>query len=304
MMTKEWPLAVFTLLSQTAVGAFWALAIPFLFSRKTSGDGGGLYLNVRTLGGIVVLVGLAAAMSFFHLGSPIRAFHAMKNVQTSWLSREILFELTFLFLAALIGFLKLIKAGRPALLRGLVVLAAFAGLAFLASMARIYMLETVPAWRSLHTPLSFYLSAVLLGSLAAAYSVRQIPIGLALAGRLDNPASVLRGFASFQNAAVVAALVAAALAVILMFAFTPGVGFLGVKRVTLLDLSVSRIWLFLLIRLVLICAAAWLLSAALSRGLAGGSAVDRLLLWALLSALAAEAVGRILFFSLYGRLGV
>jgi anaerobic dimethyl sulfoxide reductase subunit C (anchor subunit) len=305
MLTKEWPLVGYTLLGQTAVGAFWALAVPFVFSRKSGGGvGGSLYLNVRTMGGIAVLVGFAAALSFFHLGSPFRAVHAMKNLRTSWLSREILLELVFLFLAALIGFLELIKAKRPAFLGGLVILTALSGLAFLYSMAKIYMLDTVPAWQNLNTPLSFFLSAVILGPLTAVYAVRRIPVGLALGGRLDNPAYVFHGFASFQSSAVVVALAAAVVAMLVMFVLTPGVGLLGVKKATLLELPASNIRLFLMIKLALLAAAAALLIMALSRGLAGGSTVDGLLLWALLSAAAAETVGRFLFYGLCSRIGV
>jgi len=304
MLTKEWPLVGFTLLGQTAVGAFWALAIPFVFSRKNGPDGGALYLNVRSLGGIAALVGVAAALSFFHLGSPWRAVHALKNIRTSWLSREIFLELVFLFLVALAGFLLQVNVGRPGLLKILVAVAAISGLVFLFSMSKIYMLDTVPAWMNLNTPLSFSLSAVLLGSLGAAYCLRRIPAGLALGGRWENPAQIYHGYAVFQNSAVAAALAAVAVAVMVMFVLTPGVGLLGVRKATLLELPAAKIWLFLFLRLAFLCVAAALMIAALSRGLAGGPGVDGLLLGAWLSAIAAEAVGRILFYALYSRLGV
>jgi hypothetical protein len=101
-----------------------------------------------------------------------------------------------------------------------------------------------------------------------------------------------------------AALAAVVVAMLVMFVLTPGVGLLGVKKATLLELPASSIRLFLMLRLALLGAAAALLMMALSRGLAGGSTVDGLLLWALLSASAAETVGRFLFYRLCSRIGV
>jgi len=156
---KERTLVVFTLLAQMAVGIFWALgAMRFL----------GTDLNL-TLGFLVVaaLMVLAIAASFLHLGSPLLAWRALWNPRSSWLSREIwgtvLFGAASVLYAALLWF----DRGSP-LLRAIILgAAAVLGLLLLLSMSWAYRLRTVPAWNSWATPLSFLVTALLLGVLGS-----------------------------------------------------------------------------------------------------------------------------------------
>ena len=96
----------------------------------------------------------------------------MNNWRRSWLSREIVFELIFLFLLALLAVLRWRKAGSPAFIQGILIVTAVAGIVFLFSMSRLYMLRTIPAWQGLNTLLSFFLSALLLGPLFVAIARR------------------------------------------------------------------------------------------------------------------------------------
>ena len=73
---KEWPLAVFTFLSAFLVGWFWA--------------GIGNHSIPLSPWLMLVIAGVAMAVSTLHLGKPLRAYKSINNLITSWLSREIL----------------------------------------------------------------------------------------------------------------------------------------------------------------------------------------------------------------------
>ncbi len=282
--SKEWPLIGFTLLSQTAVGAFWLVAGASICSEGASGWNS-RYLTYPFLAAVVAVFSLAAAISFFHLGRPLRAVFVLNNLKHSWLSREILFELVFIALAAWLAFLVSRKAYQPMLVRVILALAIAASVLFLVSMSKLYMLRSVPAWRGLYTPLSFFGSAFLLGPLSAAFSS-------------DIFLDIGRKSGLFQNAAAIVALAAIVLAILTMFLFTPGIGFFRVKKATLLELPAEKIYPYLSGRLLCLSA------AVLCFFLYYKSGGSRYITLAFMSAGAAEIAGRYLFFALYSRLGV
>jgi anaerobic dimethyl sulfoxide reductase subunit C (anchor subunit) len=108
--------------------------------------------------------------SLLHLGSPLSAPRAVSNFATSWLSREILSGVIFAVLGVLYAALQWFKLG-PQILRTVVAwLAALVGILLVFSMSRVYMLPTQPAWNSLATPVSFFTTTLLLGSLALGVS--------------------------------------------------------------------------------------------------------------------------------------
>lgn len=175
-MLKEWPLVAFTIAGQMAVGAFLFLFPPlFLSSAGTAWDsivrGWVLVLWGMTLG----LVAAAAALSFFHLHHPFRAHRVLANLRTSWLSREIFFELAFMALVALAFVLVWTDHTTGLFLRAVMAAAALAAILFLVSMCRVYMLESVPPWDSVYTGASFFLTAATLGAMATAW-VTEAPL--------------------------------------------------------------------------------------------------------------------------------
>jgi anaerobic dimethyl sulfoxide reductase subunit C len=280
---REWPLIGFTLLSQIAVGAFWAIAAGLLLP----GRGPTIHLTVRAFPALIAVLILAAALSLFHLGRPNRAVFALNNWRKSWLSREIAFELIFLFLLALLALLRWRKAGSPALIQGILIVTAVAGIVFLFSMSRLYMLRTIPAWRGLNTPLSFFLSSLLLG-----------PLFVAIARRV-----FFQTLGLFEPAVVIASLSAVLLIVLTAILFTPAIGFLGVKNATLAEHPVSRVYLLLLFRFAFLAAAILCIVLA-AKGRFGGPLNGRWLTMAFLSALGSEISGRFLFYATYSRVGV
>jgi len=283
---KEWPLIFFTLLSQTAVGAFWTWAAFFLAMGNTGNREEFGFLTIPVLTAIGGALGLAAAISFFHLGKLWRAVFVLNNLRRSWLSREILFELAFLFMIALLGFLEWRGVGPSFVIAGLVALAAVTGFCFLFSMAKIYMLTTVPVWRGPHTIASFFLSALLLGPLAAA----------AGQGSLYKYSDRTH---SFQDIAAFISLSAIILIVLTILFLTPRVGFFGIRKATLLEYPVDRMYPYLVFRILFLGAATLFLVAFHKK-----QEIGRLINIALASAVAAEALGRRLFYAIYSRVGV
>ena len=282
---REWSLIGFTLLSQTAVGAFWTVAAAFLLTDRRPGLLENRLFSVPFLAAVLVVLGLAAAISLAHLGRPGRAAAALFNLRRSWLSREIFFELAFIFFVLLLAILRWRGLDSKPYFRALVLAAAAAGVFFLGSMGRLYMLRTVPAWRGLHTPISFFTTALLLGPLSV------------LAGR-----RILFDFAgsvhAFQNETVLAALAAVLAIILTILLFTPRAGALGIKTETLRDLPTSGIYSLLIFRLLYL-GAAMLFIFLFHRSQNSGYLVP-----AFITAAVAEGLGRYLFYALYGRIGV
>ena len=162
---KERSLVAFTLLSQMAVGVFWVLVIlRWVATRYPGAEGTGKLMGTALwLVSLLMLVGLAAA--FFHLGAPFRAWRALANLRSSWLSREALFALLFSGATVLVAGLHRIGWGTASLRGVLSWAASILGLALLVSMANAYRLRTVPAWHSWATPVTFVVTALLLGVL-------------------------------------------------------------------------------------------------------------------------------------------
>jgi anaerobic dimethyl sulfoxide reductase subunit C (anchor subunit) len=293
---REWPLVAFTLLGQTAVGAFWLTAVPLSLSPRRALEAGDLSAGFLVYGGIAALLGIAAAISFFHLGRPWRAIHALRNIGDSWLSREIFGELVFLFLTANLAFLEWIMpgcTGRAAILQAAVLFTGASGLLFLYGMARLYMLKTIPAWRDPYTPASFLATALLLGALASAAFLSSAGMGREGQGFPSIRSLTLIAFAGTVVGLVVSVLL------------TPQVGMFGARIATLLAPSARKAVPFLVARGFLLAGAGAAVLMYGARLKAVPAATGNPFLWlALAGGAAAELAGRWLFYTLYSRLGV
>lgn len=170
-MLKEWPLVAFTVAGQAAVGVFLLVNIPILLTRGTPYAARTKWwlVGLALVGGLMVL---AALVSFFHLHHPLRARRVLSNMRTSWLSREIFFELGFIALVVLAAFLALRVPSQSGLLTGVLIAASIAGILFLLAMSKLYMLPSVPVWNQAYTPLSFTLTALNLGAMVTAFVTR------------------------------------------------------------------------------------------------------------------------------------
>jgi DMSO reductase anchor subunit/NAD-dependent dihydropyrimidine dehydrogenase PreA subunit len=143
------PLVWMTVLAQLAAGATVCAAI----------IGSASVAAAATLAWVVALAG-----SLLHLGRPARAWKAIRNVRTSWLSREIV-----AFSAALPCTALLAMHPTPAVM----LVAAAANIAAMVVNAQVYRVAPRPAWDTPLTTARFLASAARLGPLAAAAVTHQ-----------------------------------------------------------------------------------------------------------------------------------
>lgn len=89
MFAEEWPLLMFTLFMQLAVGSYIFLVIIRSLTIKTDKEKSlKMTKTGMTLVGPTIIIALI--LSVFHLGSPFEAYRSIGNLGSSWLSREIL----------------------------------------------------------------------------------------------------------------------------------------------------------------------------------------------------------------------
>jgi Fe-S-cluster-containing hydrogenase components 1 len=159
---EEFPLFLFTLLVQLAVGSFWAMAwtFPFLWSLVEYDT-----TTLRLLPYTIIGASLGAGMltSFAHLGTKKNARRALKHLRKSWLSREILFAGLF----GLGWFFTTLESTiwHHTTFEWIAITSIF-GIGLIYSMSQVYRLPAAPGWNTWRTNAGFIISALLLGQSA------------------------------------------------------------------------------------------------------------------------------------------
>lgn len=158
---SEWALLIFTLSLQAAIGCICMLWI-FQIINKNKEDSKIFTLFKTPLIVIVILSLVGLGASFAHLGTPTNAFNTLRNIGSSWMSREILFTGAFIGLAvitvaAAFYYKKVIS--------WLLFATALIGLVDVYCMASIYYHSLVGPWKAIHTFTSFYGTTFLLGAI-------------------------------------------------------------------------------------------------------------------------------------------
>ena len=288
---KEWPLVAFTILVQAVAGAFvllFSLVVINAHHFFPSGAARLFPLFFRPAFGLLFLMGLSLIISLFHLGQPSAAYLAVRNVGTSWLSREILGSCLFfaglIVLSAFIYFdmsvsLILIIASLEALL----------GLSLPYIMSKIYRLPAVPAWNNWRTTFSFYLSWLVIGAGYLPLAVRHFFSA--------GPGSTLAG----QTVSFLQIILLISIVYLLLFdqvaGFFPLKNMISAENISgLKKFSKSRRWLLLLALLLSFCLSWSGVSLCLSGFLWPGLILALVVI--------EEVIGRTIFFGLYERLGV
>lgn len=166
MDVREWSLVVFTILGQMAVGSFLVFLVTYFFASRKAGRVEAERLSDYALLAIgpVLLLGMGA--SILHLGNVSNAYRAVANLDSSWLSREILFGVLFAVVGGVFGIAQWRKFGPFALRIVVALIAAVMGIALVTSMSAVYMLPTQPPWNTWATPMGFTVTTLLLGVLA------------------------------------------------------------------------------------------------------------------------------------------
>lgn len=166
MNVHELPLVTFTILAQMSVGAFVVLGLVQLLGRKRWGTETIDKLSDPALYAIGPLMVLGLIASMLHLGTPAHALNSILGIGHSWLSREIFFGAGFAVMGAVFAFAQWKKLATAGLRQAFALLTGLMGLGLVFSMSMVYMLPTVPAWNSIATPIRFFTTTLLLGSLS------------------------------------------------------------------------------------------------------------------------------------------
>lgn len=202
MFAEEWPLMMFTLTSQLAIGSFIILAFVWAFVSKQDKSVARKLTNPGFKAVGVVMV-IALILSLFHLGTPTGAYRSILNLGSSWLSREILTAGGFL----VFWFLSYQAYKKESASSGVLsIITILMGLAAIYSMANIYSHSIRPAWTNVNTYIAFFGATFALGSLGAA--------ALVIYGAKDGLSSAILGSLKKVN-------IIAALAVILPLVYLP-----------------------------------------------------------------------------------
>ena len=150
----HWPLVFMLVLTQLSVGAFAVLWLLDLL-------GAGATLSTSVVISLA-LAGVSLGASTMHLGRPIYAWRALRNLRRSWLSREVLGLSLFAGVASIYAVATLLRLPGSHLI-GLVT--ALCGVAGITCSALIYVVRARPAWNSPYTVAEFFSTALLLGPL-------------------------------------------------------------------------------------------------------------------------------------------
>jgi len=152
----HWPLVALTLLTQLSLGTVAATVVLQLAGAASRAVMGGAAVGAFAAGAV------ALGASLLHLGRPGRALKALRNVRTSWLSREVALFSAF-------SGLSLLYAARLSAVVG--VLAVVAGGAGVYASGRLYLVPARPVWNSWRTPVAFFATAAATGPLLAFFMV-------------------------------------------------------------------------------------------------------------------------------------
>lgn len=314
MNTHELPMIVFTVLGQMSVGAFVVLGIVQVFAARRYGAAAVDKVTDPALYAIGPALVLGLGASMLHMNDVLNTLNVVRHLSSSWLSREIVFGVAFAGLGFAFALAQYFKWGTPVLRRVLAALTAVVGLGLVTAMSMIYYtLSTVPAWHTWATPVQFFTTTFLLGTVA---------VGAALTGavmwRQHRP-----GTADAVDAAGAGAKVPTGdlLAGCLKGIGVAAVALLGVEFL-IIPLSIATLTAtggaaaesaavftgaWFIARLVLVFAGAGLLAAFLFRYAstrANPSTLAILTTTAFVLVLAGELIGRSLFYDSMIRIGM
>lgn len=234
----EWPLIVFTVLAQTAVGAFILSAIAILVSGASPQK----LRFERSLVAIWVLLGAGFLASMAHLGRPMWGINAILRVGQAPLSNEIASGVSFLAVGGLAWLLSL-RDAQPGLRKILYIVGMLLGVALLYNMTRFYMMPTVPTWNTPLTPLAFVTTALLGGAMLTALLSALSGFGAPRGSRLLAGLAII-GFvaAAMVTIALVASLSGVGSSIRQAGALSPDMAWLYALRFGLLTLALLFAW--------------------------------------------------------------
>jgi len=179
---SEIPLVFMTVLTQISLGGFLALFLGDLMS---------LFGFTSTNWIMALFVMLPAALglplSALHLGRPFLAMTAMKNIKTSWLSREALALGIFVLLMNIVVVMYYVEALHVAIL-AVEFLTLLVGIYGIYAQAMIYRIKARPSWNRVTTNAKFfavsYVGVFLLAFVVLLHNLNGVAIPLLTLGML------------------------------------------------------------------------------------------------------------------------
>lgn len=306
MNIREWTLPVYTILTQTANGALFVLWIMRTFLHANYGqEKTGQIFNIPVL--IILVTAVAGiAGAHFHLSRPYLSILALRNFHSSWLSREITFDLFFIFSVGCLCYLLWFANGHKNLITILGWVAILFGFTTDYCMSRIYLLPSQPVWNSPLTPISFLETTLLLG-------VVSVPLLLIMDSNFakrkeqDSQSSSHQFVSgSFLWLAVIALVLVVAIAIVSYFqisAMRAG----NQSAQTSVDLLLEIYQPLLIIRFALLIVGGGILVYAVVLSHTARKAIKDLMMHAFsacLMVMIAEIMGRFLFFAIHVRIGI
>ncbi|GDX05657.1 dimethyl sulfoxide reductase anchor subunit family protein [Buttiauxella sp. A111] len=158
----EWPLMVFTVLGQCVAGGFIVMALALMTGISECAQQKRVHWAMIVLW---VLMGIGFMASVLHLGSPLRAFNSLNRIGDSALSNEIASGSVFFAVGGFWWLVTVLGKMPQALGKIWMVLTMILGVFFVWMMCKVYLIDTVPTWYSVYTPLSFFLTMFIGGPL-------------------------------------------------------------------------------------------------------------------------------------------
>lgn len=165
---REWALPLYTIMMQMAAGTMLTVWTVYTLTARQYGQDIADRLSKNMVMIIFITVVTSMVGSHYHLSRPFHSIYAITNLGSSWLSREILFTILFAISVGILWLSQFAGLGglRLRLFSGW--LTAGFGLITVYCMANVYMLPTQVAWNTPATPVTFFCTTILLGSLAVA----------------------------------------------------------------------------------------------------------------------------------------
>ena len=194
---SEIPLVFMTVLTQISLGGFLGLFLGDLMS---------LLGFVSTNWIMALLVMLPAAiglpLSALHLGRPILALTAMKNIKTSWLSREALALGVFTVLMNIVVILYFLEVPH-AIRLAVEALTLACGIYGIYAQSMIYRIKARPSWNRITTNMKFfgvaYIGAFMMAFTALLLGMNEVVIPLMTLGMLGALAQIFFTYEDFRT---------------------------------------------------------------------------------------------------------
>ena len=306
MNINEWALLTFTILGQLAAGALLVLMVVRAYATAKAGLKEADRMTDGPLFIVVPIMGLALLASLLHLNNLGNIFRAVPNLGSSWLSREVVISVAFVIVATLFTALQWRKIGSSGLRTLTGWITAVIGLVQTYAMGMVYMIRTQPAWNTLATPITFFVTSLLLGVLAVAVALLvNYNANLKKDSHFaDKQLELLRG--GLQGIAI-SAIILLGIEFLVLPVYMAYLATQGAAALESLKMMTGTYGVALVIRLLFVFVGVGLLAAYLYRDASSAGkekAMMSLVYSAFVLVLAGEVMGRFLFYATHVRIGL